>query len=93
MDEMTILGYVISALITVGALFGILQKFTAPINLLNVSIQKLSDKIDMLVNDGKRRDDLIKKIEDKQERLESELQDVKRDVDNIKLKVNMYHKE
>lgn len=79
MDEVTFLGYLVTAVITLGGFVGVVVKFTQPINELRVVIQKLNDNIDTIreVNEqqnkriekhGKQIDDLnhrVGKIEGK----------------------------
>ena len=57
MDETQFLGYLISAIITLGAFVAVIMKFTQPINDLRVVIQKLNDAIDSmkLDNDAQNR--------------------------------------
>lgn len=73
MRDVEFLGYLISALITLGGFIGIVIKFTQPINDLRVVIQKLNDTIDslkdnVLVHDkriethGKQIDELTNRV-------------------------------
>lgn len=52
MDETQFLGYLISAIITLGAFVAVIMKFTQPINDLRVVIQKLNDAIDSMKLDN-----------------------------------------
>lgn len=48
MDEMQFVGYLVSALITLGGFVAIILKFVQPINDLRVVIQRLNDTIDSI---------------------------------------------
>ena len=52
MDEIQFLGYLITALITLGSFIAVIMKFVQPINELRVVIQKLNDNIDSLKKDN-----------------------------------------
>ena len=52
MDETQFLGYLISAIITLGAFVAVIMKFTQPINDLRIVIQKLNDAIDSMKLDN-----------------------------------------
>lgn len=52
MDNIQFLGYLISAIITLGGFVAVIMKFIQPINDLRVVIQKLNDTIDALKNDN-----------------------------------------
>ena len=84
MDQMEFLGYLVSAIITLGSFVAVVMKFTKPINDLLVAIQKLNDNIDSIKKDndiqnsritkhGEQIDDLnnrVGTIETKLERIE-----------------------
>lgn len=61
MDELQFMGYLVSAVITLGAFIAVVIKFTQPINDLRVVIQKLNDNIDALQNDNTRQSKKIEK--------------------------------
>lgn len=61
MEETQFLGYLVVAIITLGAFISVISKFTQPINDLRIVIQKLNDSIDALRATDKRHD---KKIEE-----------------------------
>lgn len=46
------IGYLVSAVITLGAFVTLIMKFTKPMNDLLVAIQKLNDSIDAIKNDN-----------------------------------------
>ena len=53
MDDMQLLGYAVTVIITLGAFVSVIQKFTQPINELKVVIQKLNDNIDAIKDTNK----------------------------------------
>lgn len=61
MNEVQFLGYLISAIITLGAFVSIVVKFTQPINDLKVVIQKLNDTIDAMKHDNDQQNKRIDK--------------------------------
>lgn len=82
MDEMQLIGYIITAVITLGGFITIIVKFTQPINDLRVVIQKLNDAIDTLRNDnviqnrriekhGEQIDDLSHRVSSIEARIDS----------------------
>lgn len=86
MNEVEFLGYLISALITLGGFIAAIVKFIQPINELRVVIQKLNDTIDALKDDT---DILNKRIEKHGEQID----DLDHRVGKIETKIEMYHKE
>lgn len=86
MNEIEFLGYLISALITLGGFVAVIMKFIQPINELRVVIQKLNDTIDVLKDDT---DVLNKRIEKHGEQID----DLDHRVGKIETKIEMYHKE
>lgn len=84
MNEMQILGYVITALITLGSFIAIIMKFIQPINELRVMVQKLNDAIDSFVKEGKRRDSRLDKHGE-------DIDQLKGDVQTLKTKMDLYH--
>lgn len=86
MNEVEFLGYLISALITLGGFIAAIMKFIQPINELRVVIQKLNDTIDALKDDT---DILNKRIEKHGEQID----DLDHRVGKIETKIEMYHKE
>ena len=85
MDEMMIVGYVTSAIITLGGFVTVIMKFIQPINDLKVVIQKLNDNIDMLRKDNT---DQCKRIDKHGEQIDN----LDHRVGKIETKIEMYHK-
>ena len=85
MNEAQILGYAITAVITLGAFVAVIMKFTQPINDLRVVIQKLNDNIDSLKSDNASHDKRIT-----QQGLEIDKLDGR--VGKLETKMDMYHK-
>lgn len=82
MDEMQLIGYIVTAVITLGGFIAVIVKFTQPINDLRVVIQKLNDAIDTLRNDnvtqnrriekhGEQIDDLSHRVSSIEARMDS----------------------
>lgn len=86
MNEMQFLGYLISAIITLGGFIAIIMKFTQPINDLRVVIQKLNDIIDTLKLNS---DQQAKKLEKHDEQIDK----LDHRVGKIETKMEMYHRE
>lgn len=86
MDEMQLIGYAVTAIITLGGFIAVIQRFTQPINELRIAIQKLIDNIDTIKSDnqthGKQIDEHGKAITKLDNR-----------VGKIELRMDMYHKE
>lgn len=61
MDEVTFLGYLVTAVITLGGFVGVVVKFTQPINELRVVIQKLNDNIDTIQEVNEQQNKRIEK--------------------------------
>lgn len=61
MDEMAFIGYLISALITLGGFVAVIMKFVQPINDLRIVIQRLNDTIDSLKETNTIQDNRINK--------------------------------
>lgn len=84
MDTSTVIGYAVTAIITLGSFIAVITKFTQPINDLRVVIQKLNDNIDMMKHDnevqGKKLDVHDEKINELDGR-----------VGQLETKVNIYH--
>jgi peptidoglycan hydrolase CwlO-like protein len=86
MDEATVIGYVISAIITLGGFVAVIMKFVQPINDLRIVIQKLNDAIDTLKCDNQNQTKRIDKHDE-------QIDDLDRRVDKIETKIEMYHKD
>lgn len=85
MDNLTFMGLLVSAIITLGAFIAVIMKFVQPINDLRILVQKLIDKLDNIEKTDKTRDDRLDKHDE-------EIGNLKTKVGNIETKVNMYHK-
>lgn len=86
MNELQFLGYLVSAIITLGGFIAVIMKFIQPINDLRVVIQKLNDNIDALKNDNTQQN---KRIEKHGEKIDS----LGHRVDRLETKVELYHKD
>lgn len=86
MDEMQFLGYVVTAIITLGGFVAIIMKFIQPINDLRVVIQKLNDSIDAITKTNERQTKRIDKHDDQIENLDHR-------VGTIETKIDLYHKK
>lgn len=84
MDETQFLGYLVSAIITLGAFIVVIQRLTQPINDLRVVIQELRDCVKSLRDDNDYHD---KKIEAHGK----EINELKGRVDKVELLVKMCH--
>ena len=84
MEETQFLGYLVTAVITLGSFVAVIQKLTQPINDLKVVIQELRDCISSLKNDNatqnRRLDEHGKDIDDLKDRMTK-----------AETKINMYH--
>lgn len=81
-DETQFLGYLISAIITLGGFVAVIMKFIQPINDLRVVIQKLNDTIDAMKDDSKDQKEAIDKHREQISHLNSR-------VDKIETKIGM----
>ena len=86
MDQAQLIGYAVTIVITLGSFIAVIQKFTQPINELKIVIQKLNDNIDTLKTDNDTQNKRL-------DRHENEMEDLRMRVNNIELKIKMYHKE
>lgn len=86
MDELQFLGYLISAVITLGGFIAIILKFIQPINDLRIVIQKLNDTIDTLKSDNAAQN---KKLDEHGEKIDK----LEHRTDKLELKMKMFHKE
>ena len=85
MDEMQMLGYIVTAIITLGAFVAVIQKFTQPINELRVVIQKLLDNIDAMKSNDQKRDERLDKHDDQIGKLDDR-------VAKVETRMDIYHK-
>lgn len=86
MDETQFLGYLVLAIVTLGAFIAVIMKFTQPINDLRIVIQKLNDNIDSLKNTDSQH---TKKIEQH----DVQIGKLDRRVGKLETKVIMYHND
>ena len=84
MNEMQLIGYAVTAIITLGGFVAVIQKFTQPINELRVVMQKLNDNIDILKSDNATQTKRLDKHSDK-------IDDLDHRVGKIETKMDMYH--
>ena len=84
MDNYQFLGYVITAIVTLGAFIAVISKFTKPLNDLRVVIQRLNDSIDALKNADDRHGKKIEEHDHKIDKLDHR-------VDKLETRVDMYH--
>lgn len=84
MDQTQFLGYLVTAIITLGSFIAVIQKLTQPINDLKVVIQELRDCISSLKSDNatqnRRLDEHGKDIDDLKDRMTK-----------AETKINLYH--
>ena len=81
---MQLIGYAVTAIITLGGFVAVIQKFTQPINELRVVMQKLNDNIDVLKSDNVTQTKRLDKHSDK-------IEDLDHRVGTIETKMDMYH--
>lgn len=86
MDEMQLLGYAVTAIITLGGFIAVIMKFTQPINELRVVIQKLLDKIDSISKDNDEHGRVIAKHGEDITKLGTR-------VDKLETRMDIYHQE
>lgn len=85
MNEMQFMGYLVSAVITLGAFIAVIMKFIQPINDLRVVIQKLNDNIDVLKSDNENHEKRIDKHGQEIDKLDNR-------VGKLETKMDLYHK-
>lgn len=85
MEETQFLGYLITAVITLGAFVAVIQKLTQPINDLKVVIQELRDCISSLKTDNASQNRRL-------EEHGKEIDELKDRMTKAETKINMYHK-
>lgn len=86
MDDVQFLGYLISAIITLGGFVAVIMKFVQPINDLRIVIQKLNDAIDTLKNDNSQQNERIQRHGEK-------IDDLDHRVGRIETKIELYHND
>ena len=86
MNETLLIGYAVTAVVILGGFIAVVQKFTQPINDLKVVMQRLIDTMD----------NLEKANVDQNKRLDKhgiEIDEIRYDVNELKTKMKMYHKD
>ena len=84
MNEAQIIGYIVLAIITIGAFVAVILKMTQPINDLRVAIQELKDCISSLKTDISTQNKRLDKHGDEIEKLTNR-------VGNIETRIDIYH--
>ena len=84
MEETQFLGYLVTAIITLGAFIAVIQKLTQPINDLKVVIQELRDCISSLKTDNAAQNHRI-------EEHGKEIDHLKERIGRAETKIEMYH--
>lgn len=84
MDETQFLGYLVTAIITLGAFVAVIQKLTQPINDLKVVIQELRDCISSLKTDNATQNRRI-------EEHGKEIDKLKDRVTEAETRIKLYH--
>lgn len=86
MNEALIIGYLVFAVITLGAFVAVIMKFVQPINELRIVVQKLLDRLESTEKNDAVRDERIKKHGEEINKLNGR-------VGKLETKMDMYHKE
>jgi hypothetical protein len=86
MNEALIIGYLVLAVITLGAFVAVIMKFVQPINELRIVVQKLLDRLESTEKNDAVRDERIKKHGEELNKLSGR-------VGKLETKMDMYHKE
>ncbi len=84
MEETQFLGYLVTAIITLGAFIAVIQKLTQPINDLKVVIQELRDCISSLKTDNATQNRRI-------EEHGKEIDKLRDRIGKAETKIEMYH--
>ena len=85
MEEMQIIGYAVTVIITLGAFIAVIQKFTQPINELRIAIQKLIDNIEVMKSNDQEHDKRLDKHDEQIGKLDHK-------VGTLETRMEMYHK-
>lgn len=86
MNEALIIGYLVLAVITLGAFVAVIMKFVQPINELRIVVQKLLDRLESTEKNDAVRDERIEKHGEEIKKLNGR-------VGKLETKMDMYHKE
>ena len=84
MDKPEFIGYLVSAIITVGSFIAVIIKFMQPINNLLITVQKINDNIDAIKNDNGVQNQRIEKHGE-------QIYNLDRRVGKIETKIETFH--
>lgn len=84
MDRPEFIGYLVSAIITLGSFIAVIMKFMQPINDLLITVQKINDNIDAIKNDNGVQNQRIEKHGEQIDNLD-------RRVGKIETKIETFH--
>lgn len=86
MNDIQFLGYLVSAIITLGGFIAVIMKFIQPINDLRLVIQKLNDTIEALKNDNLTQSKRIDKHGE-------QIDDLNHRVGKIETRIELHNKQ
>lgn len=86
MNDMEVLGMVITALITIAGLVSLVVRFIKPINELRIVIQKLNDAIDVMRHDHDSHERRLTKHGEEIDKLDDR-------VGKLETKMDFFHKK
>lgn len=84
MDKPEFIGYLVSAIITLGSFIAVIIKFMQPINNLLITVQKINDNIDAIKNDNGVQNQRIEKHGE-------QIYNLDRRVGKIETKIETFH--
>lgn len=84
MDKPEFIGYLVSAIITLGSFIAVIIKFIQPINNLLITVQKINDNIDAIKNDNGVQNQRIEKHGE-------QIYNLDRRVGKIETKIETFH--
>lgn len=84
MDRPEFIGYLVSAIITLGSFIAVIMKFMQPINNLLITVQKINDNIDAIKNDNCVQNQRIEKHGE-------QIYNLDRRVGKIETKIETFH--
>lgn len=84
MDRPEFIGYLVSAIITLGSFIAVIIKFMQPINNLLITVQKINDNIDAIKNDNGVQNQRIEKHGE-------QIYNLDRRVGKIETKIETFH--
>lgn len=77
MEQAQLIGYAVTAIITLGSFIVVIQRFTQPINELRIVIQELKDCIKDINKENARHTERLDKHRDQIEELQKDVAEVK----------------